>query len=103
MKDLPRFHPSVPYDLAEAIAWYEDISVDVANRFRIAVRSAFSKVRSQPLTYGVAFDDVRIVRVARFPYLVQFRMRAEVPFVLGVFHSASNPDKWHKRARKDAR
>jgi len=103
MKDSVRFHSQVPHDLAEAIAWYEDVSSDLANRYRGAVRSAFAAIRSQPLTYGVVFDDVRVVRVSRFPYLVQYRIRSEVPYVLGVFHSASNPEKWHKRAQKDAR
>ena len=103
MNKSVRFHPKVPTDLAEAIAWYEDVSADVANRFRSAVRSAFATIQSHPETYGIVFDDVRIARVSRFPYLVQFRIHSEIPYVLGVFHSASNPEKWQKRAREDAR
>lgn len=103
MNDAIRFHPQAPYDIADAISWYEEKSMPLANSFRAALREAFARIRLQPLTYGIVFDDVRVARVARFPYLVQYRIHSEVPVVLGVFHSASNPEKWRRRARKDVR
>lgn len=102
MSDALRFHPQVPTDIAGAISWYEEKSGSLANRFRGALRETFNKVRRQPFTYGILFDEVRVARVARFPYLVQYRMHSDIPVVLGVFHAASNPDKWHRRARKDS-
>lgn len=102
MNDSLRFHSLVPSDLAAAISWYEEISPNLANRFRQAVGAAFEKIKAQPLIYGIAFDDVRLVRVSRFPYLVQFRMRGGTAHILGVFHSASDPEKWQKRTHGDA-
>ncbi len=99
MTDQLRFHPQVPHDLADAIGWYDEISTDLANQLRAAVQDAFAKIRDEPLSYGIIFHDVRLVRVPGFPYLVQYRIQFEVPRVLGVFHSASNPEKWQKRAR----
>lgn len=99
MIDQLRFHPQVPHDLADAIRWHEEMSADLANRLRAAIRDAFAKIRDKPLAYGIIFDDVRFVRVSGFPYLVQYRIQSEVPRVLGVFHSASNPEKWQRRAR----
>jgi toxin ParE1/3/4 len=103
MNNAIQFHPRTPHDIADAIAWYEEISPILGNRFRAALREAFAKIGSHPLTYAVAFDDVRIVRVSRFPFLVQYKMRSDTPLVLGIFHSASDPGKWHKRASDDAR
>lgn len=102
MNDRVRFHPTVPHDLAAAIKWYDEIAPGLGNRFRQAVGDSFSKVHSQPLLYGVIFDDVRLLRIGGFPYVVHYRIRNEVPYVLGVFHTASNPERWRKRAR-DAR
>jgi hypothetical protein len=99
MIDQVRFHPDLPSDLADAIRWYDHISPELGNRFRNAVRSAFDKVRKQPLLYGCLFEDVRGIRVEAFPYLVQYCMKGDVTFILGLFHTSSNPDRWKDRAR----
>lgn len=98
MKCQLRFHPKVPHDLANAIAWYDEISPEISNRFRNAIRDIFARIESQPELSGVVFDDVRAVRVTRFPYLVQYRIDQDFAIVLGVFHSASNPESWQSRA-----
>lgn len=97
-----RYHPSVPRDIAEALMWYERVSLDLANRLRRAIASALAEMRCQPLLHGIAFDDVRVIRVRDFPYLVQYQVQGETVRVLGVFHSASNPDKWLKRAGEES-
>ena len=96
--ELLRFHPDVSSDLREAIGWYSDISADLANRFRATVNSSLDNVADNPVLYPVVFDDVRFLRVHRFPYLVQYRVVNDIPYVLGIFHSASNPEKWRRRA-----
>ena len=53
MNDSLRFHSQVPHDLAEAIAWYEEISPNLANRFRKTLKTAFNSVRSYPNAYGI--------------------------------------------------
>lgn len=46
MNDAIRFHPHVPNDIAGAIAWYDEVSGELANRYRTAVRKAFAAIRS---------------------------------------------------------
>ena len=93
-----RFHPDVTFDLREAIGWYSEISADLANRFRAIVNSSLDDIAKNPVLYPVVFDDVRFLRVHRFPYLVQYRVVNDISYILGVFHSASDPDKWRQRA-----
>ncbi len=93
-----RFHPDVTFDLREAIGWYADISADLANRFRAMVNSGLDHVAVNPVLYPAVFDDVRFLRVHRFPYLIQYRVVNDIPYILGIFHSSSNPDKWRRRA-----
>lgn len=97
MNDRIRFHPTIPYDLAPAIKWYDEIAPGTGDRFRQAVLESFDKIGSQPLVCGVVFDGVRLLRVGGFPYVVQYRLIGKVPFVLGVFHASSNPERWQKR------
>jgi hypothetical protein len=91
-----RFHPHVATDLAEAIAWYDERSRGLGNRFRAAVNACFDDVALAPESFARAFSDsdMRFVRVRRFPYLVLYRLRGRTVEVLGVFHGASDPEKW---------
>lgn len=94
-----RFHPFVADDLASAIEWYEDRSIGLGVDFRCAVDARFDTITLQPESFPRAFDDldIRFGRLARFPYLILFRIQREFVYVLGVFHSASDPGKWRQR------
>ena len=100
MAEKLRFHPQVATDLSDAIAWYEERSFGLGNRFRATVDARFDDILKAPELFPRAFDDVdfRFARLPRFPYLVLYRIERDTVFVLGVFHSASDPAKWRRRA-----
>ena len=99
MAEPLRFHPDVAGDIQTAVGWYTEKSVDLANRFRDALNQGFDRIVENPEMHPVAFDDVRFTRLRTFPYLIQFRIRNDLPFVLGVFHGASDPSTWMQRAK----
>ena len=99
MADVLRFHILVSSDLRAAINWYDGISERLGNQFRACVDSRFDEIEEHPERFAVNFDDVRVARVKRFPYLVLFRLRQEFTQVLGVFHAASDPRKWRQRSQ----
>jgi len=99
MADLLRFHVLVRSDLRAAINWYDSISVRLGNQFRAFVNARFDEIEEQPDRFAVAFDDVRITRIKRVPYLILFRKRQGFIQVLGVFHAASDPQKWRQRSQ----
>jgi plasmid stabilization system protein ParE len=100
MTNRLRFHPLVSSDLRGAIRWYDEISKQLADRFRKRVNARFDDIETQPQLFPTAFDDVRFARVRRFPYLILFRETEHAVLVLGVFHAASNPEKWRQRRRQ---
>jgi plasmid stabilization system protein ParE len=93
-----RFHPRIASDLRGAIQWYDDISGELAARFRAAAHSCFDQISDQPGRFPLAFEEVRFARLERFPYLVLFRDRLSSVELIGVFHAASDPEKWRRRA-----
>jgi hypothetical protein len=97
-----RFHPRVVSDLDEAIAWYEERSEGLGESFQAAVNARFDEILVSPKLFPRAYSDLdfRFARLARFPYLVLFRVSEESLLVLGVFHAASDPAKWRARAGK---
>ena len=96
-----RYHPLVADDISGAIDWYEGRSIGLGARFRWAVDTRFDDIVAAPEIFPRAFDDLdfQFARIPKFPYLVLFRVRGEIVYVLGVLHSASDPAKWRRRAR----
>jgi hypothetical protein len=99
MADSLRFHPLVADDLSAATTWYDDISVDLGNRFRQSINARFDSVGFRPESFGLVHDKLRAARVDGFPYLVIFEHNNNVATIIGVFHAASDPDKWRGRKR----
>jgi hypothetical protein len=101
MPERLRFHPRVAADILAASDWYEARSVELSDRFRVAVDRRFDDILAAPALFPRAFADAdhRFVQVPKFPYLILFRERADAIEVIGLFHSASDPDKWLRRAR----
>ena len=98
MADRLRFHPHMVSDLRDAVSWYDEISVDLGNRFRMAVRTCFAEIAEKPNRFGRTSEGIRFARVKRFPYVVLFEEAREAVSVLGVFHAASDPKRWKRRS-----
>jgi plasmid stabilization system protein ParE len=97
MADRLRFHPLVAQDLHDAIDWYDNISVELGNRFRTLVNDRFDEIERMPSSFAIAFDEIQFARIRKFPHIVLFHRIGEIVQVLGVFHGASDPEKWRQR------
>ncbi len=100
MASYLHYHPKVASDISAAIAWYEERSEGLGKRFCALVDARFDDIAGMPEIFPRAFDDAdfRFARIPKFPYLVLFRIQGENVNVLGLFHSASDPTKWRRRA-----
>ena len=92
-----RFHPMVADDLAIATEWYDSISIGLGNRFRQAVDSQLDAVELRPQSFAATEGAMRPARIKRFPYLIVYELTDVSIEVLGVFHTASEREKWHRR------
>ena len=96
MASTLRFHPMVVDDLSRAINWYDERSRDLGDRFRAAVDVCLDAITHNPERFGMSYHDMRVARLSRFPYVITFRIRGEVVQIGGVFHAASDPEKWRR-------
>ena len=91
-------HPEAAHETAEAALFYKRRDPDVSRRFRTEVYAAIERARSQPLVYRVFEDDLRKVKVERFPYAVIFLLTGNnVLQVLAVAHGSREPGYWRHR------
>ena len=80
------FHPAIPDDLALAIAYYDEISRALGNRFRDNVKELLSSISERPESFPMDVEPIRFGRAERFPYMILFVPRA------------SDPKKWRERS-----
>lgn len=63
------------------------------------VEEVFNHLRLTPTLFGKVFDELRLVRVRRFPYLVVDRIDDDQVTVIAVYHSRRDPRGWQNRAQ----
>ena len=95
MADKPRrYHPTFVNDLSTAVDYYDTISTDLGNRFRDAVREKLGLISQSPELYAQIHENLRAVRLNRFPYVVIYRNHQELVAMLGIKHASSDPTTW---------
>ncbi len=92
-----RYHPLFADDLANACSYYDAITGELGNRFRVNVRSAVHSVVGRPESYGRIGGEFRGALVNRFPYVVVFTIDGGIPTIFGLRHAASDRSDWFSR------
>ena len=84
-------------DLVEAFRWYEARSVGLGREFLRAAREALVAVERDPAQFPVAIDDIRKLRLRRFPYVVYYVVLPRHVSVIAVMHGRRHPRRWQSR------
>jgi len=98
MAEARRFHPLVAEDLTRAVRYYDDVSIELGNRFRDSVRDRLRSISEFPESYGCIHGLIRAAMTRRFPYVILFELRGDTVLILGVFHAASDQTGWFDRS-----
>jgi plasmid stabilization system protein ParE len=84
-------------ELKEALARYESIRPELAQRFAEAVADIVGKIPEAPLHYAVVDKGRRRAGVRRFPYGIYFLVEKTRIVVIACFHGRRNPKHWEVR------
>ena len=100
-----RLHVEAERELRAAVDWYEDRRAGLGAELRGEVVTAFERITRFPLAAPidragtVAAFNVRRQLVARFPYAVAYRLRADDILVVAIAHTSQAPGYWARRVR----
>ncbi len=97
MARVRRFHPLAADDIANATAYYDDVSIELGNRFRQSIRTRFESITEFPESYGLIRDEIHAAMISQFPYVILFEQDKKSVTILGVFHAASDCEGWFDR------
>jgi len=95
-----RFHPRFVNELENAIAHYNKQSKNIGARFKSAIKKQLTRIKINPHTRSVRYDDIRFARIEKFPHASHYSIDPTNNCVLA--HSLlcdyQNPGiHWHKR------
>lgn len=85
-------------DIQEVISWYNVKQPDLGKRFHKLIKQAISIISLNP-HFAIKYDDVRCLKVKKFPYLIHYIIDGEVVYILAVICTHRNPEEhWPKNS-----
>jgi hypothetical protein len=99
MRFVVKYNPEFFNDLIQAVDWYNNKQADLGKRFFDTVGKQTAKLSTSALLFTVKYDDVRCMRIEKFPYLIHYRVNKQTSTVTveALFHTSRNPKIWNER------
>jgi len=85
------FHPEALAEYSQAIQYYAEQRVDLAQAFIDAVENAVYRLRESPNRYPFVAADIRRCLVRKFPYSILYMVEADSILILAVTHGKQRP------------
>ncbi len=85
------FHPEALTEYAEAVQYYAEQRVEIAQVFINAIEDAVYRIRESPERYVVIDEDVRRCMTRKFPYGILYTIEQDDILILAVMHCSREP------------
>ena len=101
MKYSVVYNPEFFNDLIQAVDWYNDKQIGLGKRFFDKVRKQTEILSTSPFLFAVKYDDIRCLRIEKFPYTVHYRVNTQTSTVRveALFHTSRDPKIWDERTK----
>lgn len=86
MKYTIRFREGSTQDFQDGIAYYENISVELADRFYQAFKQRVEEIEQNPLHHQVRYKGIRIANFKNFPFSIHFFIEGTIIHVISILH-----------------
>jgi hypothetical protein len=93
------FHPEAFEEYLNAVTYYADIILRLAESFSKAVETGIENIITYPETWKIVEEDVRRHFIHRFPFGIYYCIEADRKFIYAIMHMSRHPDYWKSRVR----
>ncbi len=89
----------VKEDISQAVQWYNKAQKGLGTKFLKHLKEKINYIAKEPETIQLRYLDVQIAVIKTFPYTIhyQYIKQEKLIYILGVFHTSINPNKWSDR------
>ena len=91
------FHPAAAAEYDEAARRYDEVSVELGDRFVAEIEAAIGRIGQNPEWFRPLTPHVRRCLVRTFPYGVLFAVEGGRIVIVAVMHLHRQPDYWKWR------
>lgn len=91
------FHPEAVEEAEAAVRWYAERSATAAGRFVQELSQAIEVIVEAPERWPAFEGGARRLPLRRFPFLVVYRVSAQIIEVVAVAHGRRRPGYWRRR------
>jgi plasmid stabilization system protein ParE len=91
------FHPEALNEYAEAVQYYTEQRVEIAQAFINAIEDTVYRLKESPARYAEINEDVRRCMARKFPYGILYTIEQDYILILAVMHCSREPGYWKNR------
>jgi toxin ParE1/3/4 len=91
------FHPEALAEYSEAVKYYTEQRVEVAQAFINAIEDTVYRIRESPTRYVAVDGEVRRCMARKFPYGILYTIEQDYILILAIMHCSREPRYWKSR------
>ena len=91
------FHPAALTEYGEAVEFYAQRRVELAQAFINAVEDAIFRIVESPNRWAVVDEDIRRCLTRKFPYGILYTIEDDYILIVAVMHCSREPGYWIPR------
>lgn len=95
------FHPAALIEYSEAVQFYAENNIELAQNFINAVEDTIFRIIESPQRYPVIDEDIHRCLVRKFPYAILYTIENEYILIIAVMHCSRKPEYWQERLNKN--
>lgn len=77
-------------DFKETLFWYKNVDPKLAKRFHLSFKESLAIIKKNPFHFQIRYNDVRIIMLTTFPYLIHFTVGKTDIVIKAIYHSSRN-------------
>lgn len=75
-------------DFRESLFWYKNVDPKLAKRFYLSFKKSLSIIKKNPFHFQVRYNNVRIIMLTTFPYLIHYSIHKNSIVIKAIYHSS---------------
>lgn len=91
------FHPDAKQELADAVAYYDNVSRELSDAFIEEVEQTLNRIEKFPEAWPQLSKNTRRCRTVSFPYGIVYTIKEQQISVVAVMHLQRKPNYWTNR------